>query len=142
MLVIKGSVLLLMGLTVLLFVACGGGEDRQGGAPTTIETAPAAAISASEAMGHIGSRKTVCGAVKSPTYARSSRGQPTFLNLDRPYPNQIFTVVIWGSNRGNFPQGPESLYRDKKICATGLIESFKGVPQIEATSSSQIQITR
>ena len=138
----KRVALLLVALSLLLLVACGGGGERQGGGSTTIEKAPATALTATEAIQHIGSRKTVCGDVESPTYARSSRGQPTFLNLDRPFPNQIFTVVIWGSNRSNFPQAPESMYRDERICATGLIESFRGVPQIDATRASQIQIVR
>ena len=46
-------------------------------------------------------RLTVCGIVASAHYAASSKGQPTFVNLDKPYPNQIFTVLIWGSDRGN-----------------------------------------
>ena len=137
----KQTALLLTALGFLLLAACGSEEPRGRGV-ATLETAPATALTATEAIQHVGSRKTVCGEVESPTYARSSRGQPTFLNLDRPFPNQIFTVVIWGSNRGNFPQAPESLYRDKRICATGLIESFRGVPQIEATSASQVQIIR
>lgn len=150
----RALALLLMALTVLILLACGGeeersseeersgGEERKARTSATINAIPAAAISASDAMKHIGSRKIVCGAVKSENYAKSSRGQPTFLNLDKSFPNQIFTVIIWGSNRGNFPRGPESLCRGKNICATGLIESFRGLPQIEATSSNQIQITR
>ena len=81
---------------------------------------------------------TVCGSVMSPTYASGSSGQPTFLNLDRPYPNQIFTVVIWGRNRGSFPLAPENLYSGADICVTGLVESFRGLPQIEASSPTQI----
>ena len=137
----KQTALLLTTLGFLLLAACGSEEPRGRGA-ATLETTPATDLTAAEAIQHVGSRKTVCGEVESPTYARSSRGQPTFLNLDRPFPNQIFTVVIWGSNRSNFPQAPESMYRDERICATGLIESFRGVPQIDATRASQIQIVR
>jgi hypothetical protein len=28
-----------------------------------------------------------------------TRRQPTFLNLDAPYPQHIFTVVVWGESR-------------------------------------------
>lgn len=44
----------------------------------------------------------VCAQVVSTRYGDSSKGQPTFINLDKPYPNQIFTVVIWVGNRGKF----------------------------------------
>src|SRR5437763_5493062 len=59
-------------------------------------------LSTSEAKDHIGEMATVCGTVVSTRYAATTKGRPTFLNLDKPYPNQIFTVVIWGSDRDKF----------------------------------------
>ena len=59
-------------------------------------------LTAAEAKQHIGTTATVCGKVMSPRYASSSRGQPTFLNFDRAYPDQEFTVLIWGSEREKF----------------------------------------
>jgi hypothetical protein len=56
--------------------------------------ASAETIAASEAKNHIGEKATVCGKVVSAHYAARSRSQPTFLNLDKPYPQQIFTIVI------------------------------------------------
>ncbi len=108
--------------------------------PLVSSNRPAGWIGASEAASAVGSRKTVCGSVESPTYASSSRGRPTFLNLDRPYPSQIFTMVIWGENRSAFPEAPERLYRGREICVTGLIETYQGLPQIIAASPTQIQI--
>lgn len=55
-----------------------------------------------EANQHIGENATVCGFVASTHYAASSRGGPTFLNLDKAYPDQIFTVVIWREDRMKF----------------------------------------
>jgi micrococcal nuclease len=95
-------------------------------------------IAASEAADHIGEHQTVCGAVASTRYASSSRGQPTFLNLEKPYPDQIFTVIIWGRNREKFGR-PEVQFKDKDICVSGTIESYRGVPQIEAREPSQIE---
>ncbi len=59
-------------------------------------------ISAAEAKDHVGEVATVCGQVASAKSASSTRGRPTFLNLDKPYPEQIFTVVIWGDDRPKF----------------------------------------
>ena len=59
-------------------------------------------LTTSEAKEHFGETATVCGEVASTRYADSTKGQPTFLNLDKPYPNQIFTIVIWGDNRSKF----------------------------------------
>lgn len=95
-------------------------------------------LTTGEAKNHEGKEGTVCGKVVSTRYAESSRGAPTFLNLDSPYPNQIFTVVIWGIDRSKFAD-PEATYRGKRVCVTGKISSFKGVPEISATVRSQIK---
>jgi hypothetical protein len=78
--------------------------------------------------------------VASANYARRTKGQPTFLNLDQPYPNQIFTVVIWGSDGKNFSNSPETFYKGKTICVTGEIKSYKGKPEIIVQHPSQITI--
>jgi len=96
-------------------------------------------LSAAEAKDHIGENTTVCGEVVSTRYAGSTKGQPTFLNLDRPYPNQIFTIVIWGSNRSKFGR-PETDYKEKRICVTGKIAEYRGVPEIVADHPGQIAI--
>src|SRR6266849_9069303 len=93
-------------------------------------------LSASEAKEHFGETATVCGEVVSTRYADSTKGQPTFLNLDKPYPNQIFTIVIWGSNRSKFGK-PEVEYNEKRICVTGKIAEYRGVPEIVADDPHQ-----
>src|SRR5207244_13494320 len=87
------------------------------------EGADAAALTATQAKDHVGETATVCGMVASATFAARSKGAPTFLNLDKPYPNHIFTVVIWGRDRPKFHQ-PEVLYLDKRLCVTGNIKIF------------------
>jgi hypothetical protein len=96
-------------------------------------------ISTAEAKNHVGERATVCGEVASTHYAARSRGNPTFINLDKPYPDQIFTVLIWGSDRPKFGD-PEEAYRSKRICVTGKISDYKGVPEIVAYEPSQIKV--
>jgi DNA/RNA endonuclease YhcR with UshA esterase domain len=95
-------------------------------------------ISASEASNHVGDNVTVCGVVASATYATRSKGKPTFLNLDKAYPNHIFTAVIFDDYRDRFDYPPESL-AGSTICVTGLVEQYKGRPQIKVKSPSQIR---
>ena len=52
-------------------------------------------ITPQEAKDHAGQLMTVCGKVVNPYDAASTKGQPTFLNLDEPYPREIFTTLIW-----------------------------------------------
>jgi hypothetical protein len=95
-------------------------------------------ISASEAAKHLGEKATVCGVVASASYASRSKGQPTFLNLDKPYPNAIFTALIWGDDRPKFDQ-PEVKLRDKRICTTGTITLYRDVPEILLREPSQLR---
>jgi hypothetical protein len=99
-------------------------------------------LTAAEARHHVGERATVCGKVESTRYAASSRGRPTFLNLDKPFPGEIFTVVIWGENRAEFAEPPEAGYRGKRVCVTGEISSYGGVPQIVLESPGQLAVVR
>lgn len=96
-------------------------------------------ITASEARNHVGKMETVCGYVASTHYAARSRTKPTFLNLDKPYPHQIFTIVIWGSDRAEFGK-PETEYREKNICVTGRIKEYRGVPEVVAENPIQIRV--
>jgi DNA/RNA endonuclease YhcR with UshA esterase domain len=94
-------------------------------------------LTAAEAGDHVGEVATVCGTVASARYAASSKGKPTFLNLDKPYPNQAFTIVIWGSDRSKFGR-PELEYHEKRICVTGKIAEYRGKPQVVAEDPKQI----
>jgi micrococcal nuclease len=102
---------------------------------------PAAAdeLTTTQAPSHIGETATVCGVVASANYASRSNRQPTFLNLDRAYPNHIFTVVIWGSDRSKF-DAPEVSLMGKRLCAKGSIKEYKGKPEIVASDPSQLTV--
>jgi hypothetical protein len=98
-------------------------------------------ITALEAKNHVGEKATVCGKVVSTHFASGSKGQPTFLNLDEPYPKRIFTVVIWGNDRSKFGE-PDKAYRDKRVCVTGKITNFRGTPEIAASDPADIEVRR
>lgn len=98
----------------------------------------ASTLTPQQAAEAVGSHATVCGVVASAHYAMRSRGEPTFLNLGKPYPNQIFTALIWGSDRSKFKTPPESL-EGADICVTGLVKSYRGTPEIILRSPSQVR---
>jgi hypothetical protein len=97
----------------------------------------AADLNSQQAASHVGETATVCGIVASANYATRTKGQPTFLNLDKAYPNQMFTILIWGSDRTKFG-APEVHFLGKRLCATGQIQSYKGKPEIVATDPRQL----
>lgn len=99
--------------------------------------ASAAEIAAPEAAQHVGESATVCGVVASAHDVERSRLQPTFLDLDRPYPNESFAVVIFGSDRAKFGT-PERAFLHQRICATGEISLYQGRPEMVVHDPAQI----
>lgn len=104
-----------------------------------IEPPAQAKFSAADAAKHIGENATVCGVVASARYAEKSNRKPTFLNLDKPYPNHPFTAVIFEADRPKFGE-PEKELNGKKICVSGKIEDFQGKPEIVLKEKSQLQV--
>lgn len=90
-----------------------------------------------EAIDHVGERAKVCGLVATATFAERTRGQPTFLNLGRPYPQHVFTALVWGADRSAFSYAPESL-QGAVICVQGTISEYGGRAEIIVKQPSQI----
>jgi hypothetical protein len=97
----------------------------------------AASLSPEDAAGHMGETATVCGVVASTEYEANEQNQPTLLDLGKPYPNAVFTAVIYGENRAKFGT-PENSLRGKRICVTGQIGDYQGKPEIVLTEPSQL----
>ena len=95
---------------------------------------------AAEARHHGGEVAAVCGIVASARFIASMPGQPTFLDLDRPYPDGVFTIVIWGTDRMRFPGRPEEIYRDQRICASGRIDTRSGAAQLIVRSPNAVKV--
>ena len=96
-------------------------------------------ISPEEAINHVGQQAIVCGTVASTHYSYRSKGQPPFLNLNKPYPHHIFTALIWGSDRSKFHDAPEKYYKNKRICVSGLIEQYEGISEIIVRNPGQME---
>ena len=94
------------------------------------ETSGPILIAPEDAMAHLSQIGTVCGEVASTKYAVHSKGHPTYLNIGKPYPNHIFTAVIWGEYRAQFGT-PEQRYKEKWVCVTGRITEYQGKAQIQ-----------
>ncbi len=103
-------------------------------------SSPEIRISAFEAENHVGTPAEVCGDVASAAFVENLDGQPVFINFERPHPDQVFTVVIWGEYRQLWQHPPEQLYRNQTLCVTGRIDVHDGVPQISVSSPDQIRI--
>src|SRR5262245_15714297 len=85
----------------------------------TLPTA-AAPPTPEDAASHIGEIATVCVVVVSGEYEPNEQSQPTLLDLGKPYPNAIFTAVIYGMDRAKFGN-PETSLLGKRVCVEGPI---------------------
>jgi len=87
---------------------------------------------------HEGKTITVCGTVVATK--RSQKSGATFLNLDKKFPNQLFSVSIWKNNRSNFDYAPDKALKGKQICVTGKISMYQGKPTMNIKNQSQVEI--
>ncbi len=103
------------------------GISRQSNKPFIIVTDPSqisfedTPISVYQVASHIGQYKIVKGFVSSTFYAKDQPGNPTFLNIGQPFPNEKITVIIWGANRENFIE-PEKTYLNQFVYLRGIIQ--------------------
>lgn len=83
-----------------------------------------------------GEKVTICEKVFSTKFFDGS--QMTLLNLGAEYPNQKLTIMIKGEDRGKFKVAPESAFKNKNVCVTGVVVDYKGKPEIVVTDPDQI----
>ena len=135
---------ILLVLVIVSSVLCGC-DNSTSNAPVRSagQASTGSVIQWTEAAQHIGQSVTIEGPIVSSKYASSSKGQPTFLNVGKAYPDPTrFTILIWGSSRSNFPSAPESMYQGKTVRVTGTVQEYKGSTEIVVSSPVAIQVIR
>jgi hypothetical protein len=95
----------------------------------------AQSLTTAQAKAHEGENATVCGTIAGERTSTTSRGEPTFINLDSAYPKQVFTILVWGDDQKSVGDLPPS---GSHVCVTGLIKDYRGVPEIEVKTKDQI----
>ncbi|MEX2483599.1 MAG: DNA/RNA non-specific endonuclease [Brumimicrobium sp.] len=92
-----------------------------------------------QAKMHEGSKITVIGKVVSTKYIPKSNS--TFLNLDKSFPDHIFSVNIWSDGRKNFSYKPEEELEGLYIAVTGKVSIDKyGIANITVDNERQIEV--
>lgn len=79
----------------------------------------------------------ICGTVVS-TF--KSKNNNVFINLDKKFPNTIFTLTIWSRNQANFSYPPEKELLNSKVCARGKVTRREGVMQMNITNEKHLEI--
>ena len=97
-------------------------------------------IAAAQAKYFVGDEITVCGKVVSTKFSENGKSNPTYINLDKKFPDQVFTLVIFGKDRMNFTYEPEKFLYNKNVCITGEIGEWKGTPQMVINHESALEV--
>ncbi|MBS4013036.1 MAG: DNA/RNA non-specific endonuclease [Bacteroidetes bacterium] len=82
-------------------------------------------------------RVSICGTVVS---ARKSGRGNVFLNLDKSFPNQVFTVTIFKDNVVNFSYEPHVILINQQICVSGNVTEYSGTPNMILTNEHAIEL--
>ena len=82
-------------------------------------------------------KRTVCGEVVSTK--KHAKGH-VFIDLDKKFPNQIFSVTIFESSIQNFDYQPEVYLKDEEVCFTGMITEFNGTPNMVIQHGKQVKL--
>ncbi len=92
-----------------------------------------------QAKRHMGTGKkvTVAGTIVS---GRKTTNGHLFFNMDKNYPNQIFTVAIWKKNITNFSYDPLIEWEGKEVYLTGKVADFDGVPTMIIEKENAVEV--
>lgn len=107
--------------------------------PIAAESLPRNTFNTIQAKFYQGKNETVtiCGTVVSTK--KSAKGN-IFLNLDRKFPNQVFTITIFKDKVSNFTYEPHVVLDGKRICVTGKVVNSNGTPGINVSNEKEITI--
>ena len=97
-------------------------------------------IPAVQAEQFVGKEGTVCGVVDGARFAENAEGQPTFLFMGGNFPGHKFSARIWGRDRGDFSEAPETL-AGRAVCVTGEIRTANGRPEIVIRGARNLKVS-
>ena len=105
----------------------------------SLDRLPENAVNTRRVNGLIDSSKkqTVCGKVVS---TKKHKKGHVFINLDKKFPNQIFSISIFQSSIKNFDYEPEVYLLDQEVCFTGKISEYNNTPNMIIEHSKQVKL--
>lgn len=90
-------------------------------------------IAAAEAKKHVGEEAVVTGTVAEINKIQSL----VRLNIDKPYPNQAITFIVFSDKTNLFPEIDK--LQGKTLEVTGKIIDYRGRPEIVLSNTNQLK---
>ena len=114
-------------------------KERGDVMPLRADSLPGNTFNSSQAKYYMGRNESikVCGTVVSTKL--SAKGN-IFINLDKKFPNQVFSISIFKDFVPNFNYKPEIFLAGKTICVTGKITNYNGVPGVSIENENAIEV--
>jgi S1/P1 Nuclease len=91
-------------------------------------------IDVNDALKNIGKNVTICSRV----YSIRATPAITQINLGAKFPNNPVTIVVFAKDYSKFHQPLAEMLFDKNICVKGIVELYKGKPQIVVDNALNI----
>lgn len=97
-------------------------------------------IEAYRAVFHVGETVMACGVVADVHKGRKA----TYLNLDKPYPNQSLAVLIWDDKLSGFENrfGQLARFNGQKVCVRGKIAEYKNSLQMQVSNPQFLRLMK
>src|SRR5208337_4410520 len=101
------------------------------------QTPTAPVVSWTNANNYVGQTVAVQGTIVYTYY--SSYSSTSFLDFHNPYQGYFYGVVF-SSDAGNFKCSITNFYLNQEVRITGMVQLYKGAPEIIVSSPSQIEV--
>lgn len=88
------------------------------------------------AVNQLGNHISICGEVVGSRYSRKGH---LWLNLDRQFPNQVFSIFIKKEDLVNFPYDLKTYVDHGKFCFRGEVKKFSDVPHINIKHEGELR---
>lgn len=104
-----------------------------------LEKLPQHAVNTNRVKGLINDNKkhTVCGKVVS---TKKHKKGHVFVDLDKKFPHQVFSVSIFESSIKHFDYEPEVYLLNRNVCFTGKIGEYNDTPNMIIEHSKQVEL--
>ena len=97
-------------------------------------TSPVLTIGTAQVHAYVNKRVTVTGVVAQV----SIRSNITFLNFDKPYPNNPFAAIIRARSTNEFEN--VSSLKGRTVSVKGEVKEYKGRPEMELIGKYQLKV--
>lgn len=94
-------------------------------------------IPAKEAASYNGQLVMICDKVYNTLAITGSNITLLYLGAET---GQFLTVVVKGSENSKFKWHPETDFKGRNVCVTGMVSDYKGKPAIYVTDANQVKV--